>query len=107
MSVYIFQEVSNRQTDTSFRQDVSVETIQTAVRNVSLLISLAALHFAVLADWGGVPLPPYYTPHEEAVAAELDSLAQTEGVDFFLSLGDHFYFSGVKNLEDPRFKVSS
>ncbi|XP_060949514.1 tartrate-resistant acid phosphatase type 5b [Limanda limanda] len=64
----------------------------------------AALHFAVLADWGGVPLPPYYTSHEEAVAAEVDSLAKTEGVDFVLSLGDHFYFSGVKNLEDPRFK---
>ncbi|XP_069368970.1 tartrate-resistant acid phosphatase type 5b isoform X2 [Paralichthys olivaceus] len=64
----------------------------------------AALHFAVLADWGGLPVPPYYTPHEEAVAAEVDSLAQTEGVDFVLSLGDHFYYSGVKNLEDPRFK---
>ncbi|CAB1451687.1 unnamed protein product [Pleuronectes platessa] len=64
----------------------------------------AALHFAVLADWGGIPLPPYYTSHEEAVAAEVDSLAQTEGVDFVLSLGDHFYFSGVKNLEDHRFK---
>ncbi|XP_068565724.1 tartrate-resistant acid phosphatase type 5b [Cebidichthys violaceus] len=64
----------------------------------------AALRFVGLADWGGVPFPPYYTPHEEAVAAEVDRLAQTGGMDFILSLGDHFYFSGVKNVEDPRFK---
>ncbi|XP_040921284.1 tartrate-resistant acid phosphatase type 5b [Toxotes jaculatrix] len=64
----------------------------------------AALRFVVLADWGGVPLPPYYTPHEEAVAAEVDKLVRNEGVDFVLSLGDHFYFSGVKNVEDSRFK---
>jgi len=66
----------------------------------------AALRFVVLGDWGGIPVPPYYTPHEEAVAAEVDSLARTEGVDFVLSLGDHFYFNGVKNVEDLRFKVS-
>ncbi|KAG7526598.1 tartrate-resistant acid phosphatase type 5-like [Solea senegalensis] len=64
----------------------------------------AALRFAVLADWGGLPLPPYYTPHEKAVAAEVDTLAHTEGLDFVLSLGDHFYFSGVDNVEDTRFK---
>ncbi|XP_035511636.1 tartrate-resistant acid phosphatase type 5b [Morone saxatilis] len=64
----------------------------------------APLRFVGLADWGGVPFPPYYTSHEEAVATEVDRLARTEGVDFVLSLGDHFYFSGVKNVEDPRFK---
>ncbi|KAM9333741.1 tartrate-resistant acid phosphatase type 5-like [Pholidichthys leucotaenia] len=62
------------------------------------------LRFAVLADWGGMPAPPYHTPHEQAVAAEVDRLARMEGIDFVLSLGDHFYFSGVKNVEDPRFK---
>ncbi|XP_071395406.1 tartrate-resistant acid phosphatase type 5b [Centroberyx affinis] len=64
----------------------------------------AALRFAVLADWGGVPLPPYYTSHEQAVAAETDRLAQTVGLDFVLSLGDHFYLSGVQDVDDPRFK---
>ncbi|GAA6219499.1 tartrate-resistant acid phosphatase type 5-like [Lates japonicus] len=72
--------------------------------NLLQAVEQATLHFAVLADWGGIPLPPYYTPHEEAVAAEVDRLAQTEGVDFVLSLGDHFYFSGVKDVEDSRFK---
>ncbi|CAN9506539.1 unnamed protein product [Ophioblennius macclurei] len=62
------------------------------------------LHFAVLADWGGMPVPPYYTPHEEAVAAVLDGLAQSQGIHFVLSLGDHFYFSGVRSVDDPRFK---
>ncbi|XP_068438138.1 tartrate-resistant acid phosphatase type 5b [Clinocottus analis] len=62
------------------------------------------LRFVALADWGGISYPPYYTAHEEAVAAEVDRLAQTGGVDFILSLGDHFYFSGVKNVEDHRFK---
>lgn len=84
-------------------RDVSVETF---ANNQSLIdLSSAALRFAVLADWGGVPIPPYYTPHEEAVAAELDWLARTQGMDFVLSLGDHFYFSGVQNVGDPRFKV--
>lgn len=64
----------------------------------------AALRFVVLADWGGIPISPYYTPHQQAVSAEVDTLARSEGVDFILSLGDHFYFDGVKNTEDPRFK---
>ncbi|XP_033965135.1 tartrate-resistant acid phosphatase type 5b [Pseudochaenichthys georgianus] len=66
----------------------------------------ATLRFVVLGDWGGIPLPPYYTPHEEAVAGELDRLARNEGVDFVLSLGDHFYFNGVKSVDDPRFKYT-
>ncbi|KAF7652310.1 hypothetical protein LDENG_00098500 [Lucifuga dentata] len=40
----------------------------------------------------------------EDVAAEMDRLAQTVGVDFVLSLGDHFYFDGVQAVDDPRFK---
>lgn len=70
-----------------------------------VLWSTGALRFVALGDWGGIPVPPFYTPHEEAVAAELDRLVRSDGVDFVLSLGDHFYFSGVKNVEDPRFKV--
>lgn len=66
-----------------------------------------ALGFAVLGDWGGIPSPPYYTLHEAAVAAELDRLSRAQGLDFVLSLGDHFYVNGVKDVDDPRFKVSA
>ncbi|XP_062335301.1 tartrate-resistant acid phosphatase type 5b isoform X1 [Osmerus eperlanus] len=64
----------------------------------------AALRFAGLGDWGGIPLPPYHTPHESAIAASLGAVAQTTGLDLILSLGDHFYFDGVKNVDDHRFK---
>ncbi|XP_076027564.1 tartrate-resistant acid phosphatase type 5-like [Genypterus blacodes] len=63
-----------------------------------------ALRFVAVGDWGGLPVPPYCSPHEEAVAAEMDRLAQTVGLDFVLSLGDHFYFDGVQSVDDPRFK---
>ncbi|XP_069007250.1 tartrate-resistant acid phosphatase type 5b isoform X2 [Embiotoca jacksoni] len=66
----------------------------------------AAVRLVVLADWGGVPVPPYYTAHEQAVAAEVDRLARTDGLDLVLSLGDHFYFSGVQDVDDPRFKTT-
>ena len=70
-------------------------------------LSTAALRFVGLGDWGGIPLPPYHTPHESAIAASLGAVAQTTGLDLILSLGDHFYFDGVKNVEDRRFKASS
>ncbi|KAJ0059684.1 hypothetical protein NL108_009821 [Boleophthalmus pectinirostris] len=63
-----------------------------------------SLSFAVFADWGGFPLPPYHSLFQATVAAELNRLSQEPGLDFILSLGDHFYFEGVKNVQDPRFK---
>ncbi|XP_056439810.1 tartrate-resistant acid phosphatase type 5b isoform X1 [Gadus chalcogrammus] len=64
------------------------------------------LRFAALGDWGGVPVPPYFTPHQKSIADEADWLARTAGLDFVLSLGDHFYFNGVNDVADPRFKYT-
>ncbi|XP_075715155.1 tartrate-resistant acid phosphatase type 5 isoform X2 [Rhinoderma darwinii] len=63
-----------------------------------------ALRFAVIGDWGGLPLPPYYTKQETLVAAELANTVSKWGADFIVSVGDNFYYDGVTNVTDLRFK---
>lgn len=62
-----------------------------------------ALRFIAVGDWGGLPLPPYVTPLEVANAKGMTRAAQTMGADFVLALGDNFYFTGVRSVDDPRF----
>ncbi|NXX82609.1 PPA5 phosphatase, partial [Urocolius indicus] len=63
-----------------------------------------ALQFLAVGDWGGLPDPPFHTPREVATAQAMAQAAAELGADFILSLGDNFYYQGVKDEWDPRFQ---
>lgn len=67
-------------------------------------INSTRLHFLVTADWGGLPVWPWTTPGQRKVAAALGRVAQARRSAFILSLGDHFYFHGVRSVDDPRWQ---
>ena len=81
-----------------------------------LLVSLQAalarrsddqtLNFLVLGDWGGKPDPPYTTEAETSIAAVMGNVAASENSQFTLALGDNFYDTGVKDVNDPRFNYT-
>lgn len=48
---------------------------------------------------------PYKTPVEVKIANEMTRLVREYDTQFQLALGDNFYFTGVENVEDKRFKV--
>ena len=56
-----------------------------------------------MGDWGGSPFAPYTTPAEKATAAGMGKLAASSSSSFCLALGDNFYTTGVKSVNDPRF----
>jgi len=59
--------------------------------------------FLVMGDWGGKPSWPYSTTEEVATAKGMNAVAASENLDFALALGDNFYDSGVKSVDDKRF----
>ncbi len=61
--------------------------------------------FFVVGDWGGLPILPYETPSEVAVAGAMGKLGVALNTTFQLALGDNFYFDGVKSVTDSRFLV--
>mmetsp|Transcript_14060 Transcript_14060/g.27186 ORF Transcript_14060/g.27186 Transcript_14060/m.27186 type:complete len:338 (+) Transcript_14060:57-1070(+) len=60
--------------------------------------------FMIMGDWGGEPLWPYKTPGEVGVAHSLGKLAGEVGASYTLVLGDNFYTTGVKSVNDNRFR---
>jgi len=69
--------------------------------------SSSQLSIGVVGDWGGIPFWPYKTPGEVGTAKALGNLAGSADIGSLsavLALGDNFYFDGVKNVDDPRFK---
>lgn len=65
-----------------------------------------ALKFYFLGDWGGSSSYPYYTDIQLRVSDGLSTLNKRKNAHFYISNGDHFYYKGVKNVNDIRFVVS-
>ncbi len=61
--------------------------------------------FFVVGDWGGLPVTPFDTPSEVAVADAMGKMGVQLNTSFQLALGDNFYYNGVKAVDDPRFQV--
>ena len=64
------------------------------------------LNFLVLGDWGGKPDPPYTTAAEKSIAGVMGNVASSMPSQFTLALGDNFYDTGVKDVNDPRFNYT-
>ena len=64
----------------------------------------SSLNFLVLGDWGGSPHYPYTTDAEIALSKVMGTKATEISSSFTLALGDNFYDTGVKNVDDRRFK---
>ncbi|KAH7943112.1 hypothetical protein HPB52_005510 [Rhipicephalus sanguineus] len=58
-------------------------------------------------DWGGLPFYPYTTRIQRNLAKTMAVVAAAKRIDFVLSLGDNFYFKGVRSVDDRRFKASA
>jgi tartrate-resistant acid phosphatase type 5 len=65
-----------------------------------------SVRFFVLGDWGGAKKAPFTTPGQLECAGLIGSMGLDKKPQFFVSTGDNFYEYGVKDAQDPRFKVT-
>lgn len=83
--------------------------VATQTRLLVLLSCISLVHndelrFLVLGDWGGASHYPYTTSYEIAVNKSMSETADRLETQFTIALGDNFYESGVKDVDDPRFQ---
>ena len=62
-----------------------------------------SFEFLAMGDWGGMEVPPYYTPEEKLTAEYMGEVASEYNPQFVLAIGDNFYHEGVTNVHDKRF----
>lgn len=63
------------------------------------------LRFFLIGDWGGQDTPPYVTKAQVTVARTMDKMGDERKAHCVLSVGDHFYMSGVQSVHSDRFQV--
>lgn len=71
---------------------------------VNVTIQGKSTQFFTIGDWGGLPVFPYRTIVEQTVSSQMAKFADHYQTQFQLALGDNFYFNGVKDVNDKRFK---
>lgn len=58
----------------------------------------------MIADQGGIPYEPFYTPVLKHVSNLMANLSTKYDTHFQFALGDNFYDDGVLSVNDSRFK---
>mgnify|MGYP001796982896 CR=1 FL=1 len=79
--------------------------MQSSIKNYFIIVGCDQFRFLVLGDWGGLPVSPYRTFIEKSVALSLETIASMYDTQFQVTLGDNFYYDGVADIDDHRFKV--
>ncbi|BFZ16746.1 hypothetical protein BsWGS_19785 [Bradybaena similaris] len=65
-----------------------------------------SLRIFIIGDMGGIDTEPYSTFVERSTAQEMGKIADLYSPQFIFSLGDNFYYGGVKNVDDKRFNLT-
>jgi acid phosphatase len=64
-----------------------------------------SINFIAIGDWGSASENNQYSRNQLVLAKQMGVLAQKYNISFVLSLGDNFYESGVKSVDDPLWKI--
>ncbi|RNA44717.1 tartrate-resistant acid phosphatase type 5 [Brachionus plicatilis] len=72
--------------------------------SIRLEINGSSVNFFMIADQGGSPNPPFYTPITKYVSNLMAELSTSHNTHFQFALGDNFYDDGVTSVNDTRFK---